>query len=448
MLTRFEGLVRRACGQHRPWVIGGLATALAVAAYLAYFGVRFGLNAPTRATGDEPDYDSIAWELSQGRGFSVNYLDPEFRRPYEAAAASPLYRLESRRQGVTTYRPPLFPWAVAAGNVLFGRQFWAMRVLNAAAMGLCCGLLCAAISRSFCTRAALAAGLIFVVLDSRTRLYASAFLTESLAALGVALLAVVLVHGVGRRVWQTALAGLVTGFMILTRPMFILWLPWLVAIIVLTVRRKEAAATWIRATQHGLAYLAIALLVLLPWGIRNCVTLQRFMPLGSQAAIELSAAWGDGAWAHRGEWRRAQPVDFFEPDPAESRSLAEREVAAADESVARARDWIVAHPGKAAALIPIKIFQEFRPKDWSQAVLLGLAFIGAVSGCRVARDREICCHDMAIGFTFVAAQALGVGLTWSVPESRFVVPLLFVEHFFAVAGLMTLARLWQKRPIT
>jgi hypothetical protein len=342
---------------HGPWknlTVGALAALVTLSVYVGYFSVRFGLNVPTRATSDEPDYDSIAWELSQGRGFRLNYLDPEFRRPYEVAAAtSDLYRLESRRQGLTTYRPPLFPFAVAGGNLLFGRQFWGMRILNMTAMAACCGILCAAVCRSLGVFPALSAAVLFLIVDARTRLYASAFLTESLAAFEAAVLTVCLVWMVRGRPWQTCVVGVLAGLMILTRSMFVFWLPWVLIVIVAMVRLHTGKADWKRMLQHGALFALTVLLILTPWGYWNCRTLQRFMPLGSQGAIELSTGWSDGAWERSGEWRSAQAPGYFEPDHPGPLSLVEREAAAADESAAQARNWILAHPAEALALIPI-----------------------------------------------------------------------------------------------
>ena len=58
-------------------VVGGLAWGT----YVVYYEVRFGLNHPPAATGDEPDYDSLGWELAHQRGFRVDYTNPEFSPP-------------------------------------------------------------------------------------------------------------------------------------------------------------------------------------------------------------------------------------------------------------------------------------------------------------------------------------------------------------------------------
>ncbi|HSG72551.1 MAG TPA: hypothetical protein VLA12_19220, partial [Planctomycetaceae bacterium] len=74
-------------GRSRSAQIGGLiAGAVCFVTFVTYMQWKFGLNQPPRTSGDEPGYDSIAWELSQGRGFQLNYSDPEFRTLYREAS--------------------------------------------------------------------------------------------------------------------------------------------------------------------------------------------------------------------------------------------------------------------------------------------------------------------------------------------------------------------------
>jgi len=99
--------------------------------YMGYYALKFGLNQPPSATGDEPYYDSLGWELAKGNGFQLDTADPDFRRPYEEAAkSSELYALGPPLQGAITSRPPLFPLALAAGDTFFGRQFWCSRLIT------------------------------------------------------------------------------------------------------------------------------------------------------------------------------------------------------------------------------------------------------------------------------------------------------------------------------
>jgi hypothetical protein len=103
-----------------PFVVAAASLAgiflLFTASYLAPLVHRGELNSPP-PLGDSPDYDNLALGLIRGRGFSLDFGDPEFRAPYEALPDSARYApLLENRSGVphTTARPPGLPAAMAA----------------------------------------------------------------------------------------------------------------------------------------------------------------------------------------------------------------------------------------------------------------------------------------------------------------------------------------------
>src|SRR3954471_9058751 len=66
--------------------------------------------------GDTQDFDGIALNLLRGRGFAIDYTDPEFRRPYEQHNQRGLFSAIVQRHTplqLSTYRPPLLPVAIA-----------------------------------------------------------------------------------------------------------------------------------------------------------------------------------------------------------------------------------------------------------------------------------------------------------------------------------------------
>ncbi|MFG0334667.1 MAG: hypothetical protein ACF8TS_15025, partial [Maioricimonas sp. JB049] len=170
------------------WWIGPSFVALSLVALLVHFAAKYGLDVPPSATGDEPSYDSIGWELSQGRGYRIDYSNERFLEPYLAASrsADPPLPVPEGRSGRTALRPPLFPLVIAGTDLLFGRQFWSVRVVNCVAMAATCGLIAHFACRHAGLIPAIAMAFGFLVLDVRTRLYARAILTEALAGLLVA----------------------------------------------------------------------------------------------------------------------------------------------------------------------------------------------------------------------------------------------------------------------
>src|SRR5207244_70548 len=84
--------------------------------------------------GDGQDYDAIAFNLAQHRGFGFDWDDPEWRRPY---LQFPMYQGVLGRHSdyyATTYRPPAMPYLLAAVYGIAGRNFAAWRILSCAIM--------------------------------------------------------------------------------------------------------------------------------------------------------------------------------------------------------------------------------------------------------------------------------------------------------------------------
>lgn len=397
--------------------------------FLGYYQVKFGLDHPPSATGDEPDYDSLGWELAKGNGFQLDTGDPEFRRPYDLAAReSSLYRLSAPRSGPITARPPLFPVVIAGTDLLFGRQFWAVRSVNAGAMAAVAGLLVLVLLRHRGLWFAVAAAILFVAVDTRSRLYGRTILTEPLAALLVALMCCV-ADGLPRRRWWTAAAlwGLLLGLLVLTRTVFILWLPGIALLAALRRRQHSPEPGNVPSLLNAAVLIAVFGAVIAPWGVRNCLLLGRIMPFGAQGATQAAAAFGDAVWQSGGLWRNIEDQGFYDGHLVEGMSPLERELAMADISRPRSRQWVRENPGKVIALFPMKIYQEVRPRSWTESLLLGLAVIGVPFAWSIPEAR--------IGGILWLLNLCAIGVTWSV-EGRFLVPMLFVQHLYAACGAL------------
>lgn len=437
----------------RQWLLAaGLALAT-LGTLLAYYDTRFGLNSPPTTSGDEPDYDSLGWELSQGHGYQINTGDPAFRRPYDAAAQSdPAYALGAPRRGTVTYRPPLFPLGIALTDVVFGRQFWAIRVLNAGCMAGVCGILIWLLQRQAGVIPAIFGAALFVILDTRTRLYGRAILTEALSALCVSLLLLTLATAFKRQQhkWFAA-AGVLFGLTVLTRSLFIFWLPWLLGVVFLGVRARTDLRTGRRRSAQLLLFLGATVVTLLPWMARNCLVLKRFMPLGTQGAAQLAAGYSDVAWAHSGRWQNLAAQGFYDSVLHPGMTPLEQELAQAQYGQQQAWRWIRKNPLKALALFPLKINGELQPASVPQGVLLVLAVVGAAVSLGATRKAEesptgqiLPCAPSdhwgrddvypRLGLVFFAANCFAVGMTWSVDDGRFFAPLALIEDGWAALG--------------
>ena len=411
----------------RKFAICGIAAFLLTATvYFCWIGLRFGMNMPPSATGDESSYDSMAWELSCGNGFAVNYDAPAFRAPYdEAAETQPeLFTLSSSPAGPISFRPPLFSTVAAGLNLVSGRQFFAVRSLNVLLMAATAGLLAWYVCREAGFAAAVIA-IVFYLVDVRSRLYARSLLTEPLACFLATLLTLTLlslVDHINRR--RLIIAGLLTGASILTRSIVVLWLPGLTIFLCFVVRGIHKQ-TWNTVAGNVAVFLAVTLAVVAPWGIRNITLLDRFSPMGTQGLMELSAGYSDVAWDNNGVWQNLSAKGFFDGVDTTGMSNVESELATADVSSAAAQEWIRNNFAKLIPLAFMKVGSEFRPQNLMEFVVLMFAIIGLFRTGRTAT---------LVFSVLLMTSAFSIALTWSV-EGRFLVPQLFILHALCAVGV-------------
>ena len=414
-----------------PWFNGTVAFLFCWITFLVYYQVKFDLNVPPSTSGDEIDYDSIAWELSQGRGFRFSVEDEEFRRAYEFASQNDTRLILPKYEAwFVTYRPPLFPYAISFLDQIFGRQFWAIRLMNVTLIAATLALLVTFLIRQYGPLPALIAIFFFIFLDVRTRLFGRAILTEAMALFWTTLLCYFLMKLVDAsdQNWrslyqQIGLIGVIYGLALLTRTFVITWLPWLGLLTFVLVWRSKKSVP--QAISASIMFAAVAGLVFLPWAIRNIQVTGKFMPLGTQGQVQLSAAFGDEIWKSQGVWTNLYSQGFFKEVESAGQTRLERELAHAEYSKQRALQWIRSNPFKSLALVPLKVWQECRPRNVTEVIILFFALIGLTTHIRDLKIRIL--------LSIFLMNLFGIALTWSV-EGRFLVPLLFVIHAWASIG--------------
>jgi len=210
------------------------------------------------------------------------------------------------------------------------------------------------------------------------------------------------------------------------RTSLLLWGPFILFGMVLSLRHRNLRAWLIQSLQTTLLFSGVVLLLYCPWVVRNLKVTDAWMPTGTQAGVQMSAAYSDYAWESRGVWVNLERNGFFSGLETTGMTPIESRIAKARLSRRAANRWIREHPGKTACLPFLKIWQSIRPHSVSEAVLLFLALLGF---CSWKND------PMKISFLILITACLaGVGATWSV-EGRFLVPLLFVWHCLAAVGI-------------
>jgi 4-amino-4-deoxy-L-arabinose transferase-like glycosyltransferase len=393
-----------------------LRRAVFAAIFLAAFGI-YVMRASTSGalreppeTGDGHDYDAIAYNLWQGRGFGYEWSDEGWRKPYEGI---PRYRLLLSRQSQfypTTYRPPAMPFLLSAVYAIMGRDFTAWRVVNCAVTAG--ALTTAAIISAHLAGLPAAVITAAILLQSRelTR-YSGMFMTEPLAAFMLALLAFTWARN-ARDGWTTRgaiVSGIAMGGLLAARTIFVLTTP--ILLILPGIDRSFGSKL---AWKPKAICLAVAIVVISPWWIRNIVVLDAFMPLGTQGGINLPMGFGPRALRSQGIWA-SNPGDGWPEIAALKLDIVTSEVMLAKHRQALALKWMMENPGQVLHLMRLHVTQELKPgRDLYSRWLLPAAAVSVVVLWRFPGAWALA--------LIVCANILSVAMTYSA-GGRFMVPM-------------------------
>jgi 4-amino-4-deoxy-L-arabinose transferase-like glycosyltransferase len=252
----------------------GLAVVLALA--LAIRLVAIAASPHFRPVDDAADYDRYAVSFVQHGSPPDSQLRP----------------------GPTAFRAPLFPIVLAGAYELTGvrsasDRWEGGRILEAVLGTLTVALISLIALRLWGAAAALVAGTL-AALFLPLVMVGESLMSESLyVPLGLAaVLAALKSRDSPRPLWWALLAGLMVGLASLTRATeLVLLLP----IVFLVWRRPRLALAALRAP---LTAIAVALLTLVPWIIRDADVMHQFVPITDESGYALLGAYNDYA-AHR-----------------------------------------------------------------------------------------------------------------------------------------------------
>ena len=195
---------------------------------------------------DGKDYDALALALAGGTGYEID-------------------------QSPNTFRPPGYPFFLAAVYALAGHSFAVVKVLQSLIGALTCILVVLIGERLFSKRTGVIAGAIAAVYPFLI-LYSGFLLSETLFVFLSMVFLYMLIRLRGNWAWwDVALAGLVLGLMNLTRPVALL-LPGLLFFWLwgeLGAKRRAAMIAGLLA--QGM------LVPIVPWTVRNYVATQSFI---------------------------------------------------------------------------------------------------------------------------------------------------------------------------
>ncbi len=401
---------------------------------------------PPLPHGDGPDYESIATSLSEGSGYQFAWQSQEWRKPYRDDPDWDSYSQLYRRDwpGPTAARPPLYPSVIAVIYSYIPRGPVAFSVVRA--FSVFCTALAGALAVSMAFEIATEIGLsrlaamvasistlALALLDRTIRTYSVDFLTEPFAMLLCMVIAWGLMKwqkGNGTWVWFLTLI-LGTSALIALRSIAIFWLPGLALLI--------AATTRVNRARWACVYVVAVVLIMTPWWIRNCVVLQRFMPLGGQGAASLCGGYCDEAFSDWGNWhgdveeRLQRELDRV--PGSEGWTQAEREVALASRASSETWTWISAHPQKLLALMAMRVVSHWSPFTGA-SLLWRLAIAAGWIGLAWMRRRE---WVWMIGLPLISTATVSILYETG---GRFLVPLYGLLYLTAGLGVAIVAARW------
>ena len=215
-----------------------------------------------------------------------------------------------------------------------------------------------------------------ILLQSRelTR-YSGMFMTEPLATLMLALLAWTWVTN-ARDGWTTRRAivsGIAMGGLLAARTIFILTTP-----ILLILPGRDLSFGSKLAWKTKAICLAVAIVVISPWWIRNIVVLDAFMPLGTQGGINLPMGFGPRALRSQGIWA-SNPGDGWPEIAALKLDIVTSEVMLAKHRQKLTLNWMMENPGQVLHLMRLHVSQELKPgRDFYSRWLLPAAAASAL----------------------------------------------------------------------
>ncbi|UCF80319.1 MAG: glycosyltransferase family 39 protein [Acidobacteriota bacterium] len=221
---------------------------------------------PPPIGGDAVVYEAVAWNLANGRGYTMDEAPPH--RP-------------------NLFRPPSYPFFIASVYALAGRQPKAVWIAQGILDAITCTLVFAMARRLFASRPLALASLALAACLLPSQVYARYLIPDTFAAFLLALLAWLWLQGKRKGPKHGLALGLVSGVLAYARLEFLLF-P--VAI---------GAWLWIEKRQWRFpVWLAVGwLAVVVPWTVRNAWSAGAWTPA---ARGNVGAALWVGTWGEEG----------------------------------------------------------------------------------------------------------------------------------------------------
>lgn len=401
---------------------------IALGSFLQATSARGELHSPPRPNGDEESYDRLGYNMAGGLGFGYC--------PNLATVHTPLARCQKDcapdEFELTAYRPPGFPFVVAAIYWLSPLNYFLVRCTNCVFLALAVASVSAVFFRDFSR----CVGVFVAILscaDPRLREFAGTFMTENMATLMLSIFALAMSRFVTSvSTVNACLCGLALSILTFTRTFYAVWYPvlWLYAAGICLLRIRAKSLTLSTAILTFLLFAGSSVAVIGPWWLRNCVVLHAFMPTGTQGGIGIPDGFSDNAYRHRGNWtsETAKEIEIemrADPDVRDLKGI-EFEKELCRRGMAYAKSWIKDHPREVLQLTWWKISRLWEYGNPKQMGLLALAMLGIF----VTRRQKLA----QVIFVLIVLNSLTVMATYHTYE-RFLTPFRPLLNGMAGCGI-------------
>lgn len=392
---------------------------------------------------DDVFYDSIGYNLANGKGFAIDFQDPDWLAAYseDDPDASWIFNIEAA--GQTTARAPGFPYFVSWVYHAYGRDFDKVRLANmfALAFGLAFLIWCVQSYYGY-----LAAILSLVLMSADFAIMSSPGKVVS-EPLGTGLFAITFALGIwawnacltkNSTPWRWAMVGLFFALTLLVRSTLIGWLfqiggLLIVSVLVKLIRKRNPK----KLIQGGFLFLVVVILVCVPWWNRNCQVSGVFTPFGSASSIGFVGGFSEEALRNNGNWslqavadRQAQTMREREMTQL---TLPQQEFVMGEDSRAEGFKWIQENTDIMPKLSAMKAANHLAitgHENLTIQILNGLLLFGTVVGIYGTWRR--------LGFWIALVTILSIittMLTWS-HHGRFAIPIRPIWHVGCALGIL------------
>ena len=334
-----------------------------VVAFVAMFCTAYGWTISRGGETSDPPapwnvdgvfYDNVAFNINRGEGFIVDLQAQPWRNTYLQYGSKDNridlnygWMVPVKGTGPTALRSPAYPYALSAIYRVFGHRYWVARIFGCTLVSLGLALLLTFCAIRWGTLAAVIAAATLAV-DFSVMQSAGTLATESLAILIFAITFMLVV-----RAWEKPsasrwiVAGVSFAALMLTRG---IWSLGLLILIVLTtlclvpaIRRRWES---LRVT-HLVAFLATAILLAMPWWIRNCQMTEHFTPFGTAGSCGFVGGYCDESLANYGQWQpdvyNRNQIEVQKNFDMDTVNLAHLEHAIGKSSIEKTTDWCQAN---------------------------------------------------------------------------------------------------------